>query len=352
MIAQGNLEKIRKIESRFLEIEKLLVDQQTLNQLQEYKKLSKEFSEIKTVVEKFRLWKKLDKELKETLELTESHDREMAGLAREEVGKINTKREKVEREITALLNPPDPDAKRNAIVEIRAGTGGEEASLFAAALFRMYSKFAETKHWHIEVMNTNFTGKGGMKEIIFEINGIGVYGSVRYESGIHRVQRVPVTESSGRIHTSAATVAVFPEIKEQELVIEPKDIRVDVFRSSGCGGQSVNTTDSAVRITYLPTRTVVTCQDERSQYKNKTKALRVLRARLNQEIQDRKQKEMSKLRKTQVGSGDRSEKIRTYNFPQNRLTDHRFNLTFYRLNDILDGNLEELFEALQKARAA
>ncbi|MEA3369086.1 MAG: peptide chain release factor 1 [Candidatus Ratteibacteria bacterium] len=352
MIAQGNLEKIRKLESRFLKIEKLLADQQTLNQLQEYKKLSKEFSEIKTVVEKFRLWKKLDEELKETRELTESKDREMACLAKEEIEKINTKREKVEGEITVLLNPPDPDAKRNAIVEIRAGTGGEEASLFAAALFRMYSKFAETKQWHIEVMNTNFTGKGGMKEIIFEINGVGAYGSLRYESGIHRVQRVPVTESSGRIHTSAATVAVFPEIKEQELVIEPKDIRVDVFRSSGCGGQSVNTTDSAVRITYLPTGTVVTCQDERSQYKNKSKALRVLRARLNQEIQDRKQKEISKLRKTQVGSGDRSEKIRTYNFPQNRLTDHRFNLTFYRLNDILDGNLEELFEALQKALAA
>ena len=350
MIAQGNLEKIRKIERRFLEIEKLLADHQTLNQPQKYKKLSKEFSEIKTVVEKFRRWKKLDKELKETQKLTEEQDSEMVDLAKEEVEKIDKKKEKLQGEITALLNPPDSDAKRNAIVEIRAGTGGEEASLFAAALFRMYSKFAETKHWHIEVMNTNFTGKGGMKEIVFEIEGVGAYGLLRYESGIHRVQRVPVTESSGRIHTSAATVAVFPEIKEQELNIEPKDVRVDVFRSSGCGGQSVNTTDSAVRITYLPTGTVVTCQDERSQYKNKAKAFQVLRARLNQEIQDKKQKEISKFRKTQVGSGDRSEKIRTYNFPQNRLTDHRFNLTFYRLNNIMDGNLEELFEALQKVR--
>jgi len=352
MLPHKDLEKIKKIERRFLEIEGFLSNPRVLNQPKEYQKLSKEFSETRVVVEKVKLWEKLDGELKETRELTKSDDQEMVSLAEGEIVKIKEKKEKLKAEIIALLNPPDPDFKRSAIVEIRAGTGGEEASLFAADLFRMYSKFAERRRWPIEMMNTNFTGKGGIKEIVFAVEGNGVYGLLRYESGTHRVQRVPETESSGRIHTSAATVAVFPEIEEEELTLDPKDIRIDVFRSSGHGGQSVNTTDSAVRVTHIPTGTVVSCQDERSQYKNKVKALKVLRARLNQKMKDKKKKEISELRKNQVGSGDRSQKIRTYNFPQNRVTDHRLNITLYRLNDILDGNLDELFEAIQKGKAA
>ncbi len=352
MIHRNDLEKLKKMESRFHEIEKLLGDPELLSRPQEYKKFSKEFAELKNMVAKVKIWKKLDKELKETHELTQSDDKEMVNLAEKEMSELENKKKEIEGEINSLLNPPDPDFRRSAIVEIRAGTGGEEASLFAADLFRMYSKFSETKRWSIEIMNTNFSGKGGIKEVIFEVQGDGAYGLLRYESGTHRVQRVPDTESSGRIHTSAATVAVFPEVEEEELIIDPKDIRIDVFRSSGHGGQSVNTTDSAVRVTHIPTGTVVSCQDERSQYKNKVKALKVLRARLNNEIKDRRQKEISEFRRSQVGSGDRSEKIRTYNFPQNRVTDHRLNLTLYELGDILDGDLEKLFEALQKGIAA
>ena len=350
MIFEKDLEKLKELYKRFIELERLLSDPKILAQIKEYRKLSKEFSEIKEAVNNFRLWKKLSEELKETEELAEGEDKEMATLARGELNKLKVRKEKIEAELTLFVNPPNPQANRDAIVEIRAGTGGEEAALFAADLFRMYSKFAERKNWQIEVMNSSFTGKGGIKEIIFELKGNGVYGSICYESGIHRVQRVPETESSGRIHTSAATVAVFPEVEEEELTIDTKDIKIDVFRSSGHGGQSVNTTDSAVRLTHIPTGIVVTCQDERSQHKNKAKALKVLRARINQEQEDKKEKEMSALRKSHVGSGDRSEKIRTYNFPQNRLTDHRFNLTLYRLDDILNGDLEELFEALQKGK--
>ncbi len=352
MLTGKDLEKIKKIEERSLKLEKLLAEPEILRQPQKYRQLSKEFSESRPLVAKIRLLEKLDEELKGTEELLQNRDREMVNLAKSEMAEIREKKEKLLGDIMFCLNPPDPDAKRNVIMEIRAGTGGEEACLFAADLFRMYSKFAEKKNWRIEVMNTNFTGKGGIKEIIFALEGEGVYGSLRYESGIHRVQRVPLTESSGRIHTSAATVVVFTEIEEKEMDIETKDIRVDVYRSSGHGGQSVNTTDSAVRITHVPSGMVVTCQDERSQYKNKVKALRVLRARLTQQIKEKKQKEISAMRKNQVGSGDRSEKIRTYNFPQNRLTDHRFNLTFYRLNDILNGDLDELFQAMQKAKTA
>ena len=252
----------------------------------------------------------------------------------------------LEEELKILLLPKDPRDEKNIFLEIRAGTGGEEAALFAANLFRMYSKFAEKKRWRVEVMSENPTGLGGLKEIIALVEGRGVYSVLKHESGVHRVQRVPVTEASGRIHTSAVTVAVLPEADEVEVEINPNDLRIDVYRSSGPGGQSVNTTDSAVRVTHIPTGLVVTCQDEKSQHKNKAKALKVLRARLLDKLMEEQRTEISEQRKSQVGSGDRSERVRTYNFPQNRITDHRINLTLYRLDSVMDGDLDELPNAL------
>lgn len=272
---------------------------------------------------------------------------ELCDLAREELAELEEKQTKVDDQLKTLLIPRDPLDEKNIIMEIRAGTGGEEAALFVADLFRMYSRFAETKNWKFEIMSLNETELGGYKEIVFSISGDNVYENLRYESGTHRVQRVPETESSGRVHTSALTVAVLPEAEETEIEIKPEDLRVDVMRAGGPGGQCVNTTDSAVRLTHLPTGLVVIQQDEKSQIKNKAKAMRVLRARLFELEENKKNAERSQTRKNQIGSGDRSERIRTYNFPQNRLTDHRVNLTLYKLDLVMQGDLEELFETLK-----
>jgi peptide chain release factor 1 len=279
--------------------------------------------------------------------LLSSSDEELADLARDEIRELKREQQRLEEKLKLMLVPENPRDKGNAIVEIRAGTGGGEASLFAADLFRMYSKFAERQGWHIEIMGSNPTEIGGFKEIVFSVEGSGAFGKMRYESGVHRVQRVPITESSGRIHTSAASVVVLPEPEAVEVQVESKDLRVDVFRSSGPGGQSVNTTDSAVRITHIPTGIVATCQDEKSQHKNKAKAMKVLRARVLDQIQEKQQRVVAQSRKSQVGSGDRSAKIRTYNFPQGRLTDHRVGLTLYKLEQILTGELEEVIQTLK-----
>jgi peptide chain release factor 1 len=273
-------------------------------------------------------------------------DPELHALAKSEAVRLEAEVEALEAEVRRLLVPRDPSDDRNAILEIRAGTGGEEAALFAASLFRMYSRYAESRGWRVEIMNSNPTGLGGLKEIIALIEGRGAFSRLKFEGGVHRVQRVPVTEGSGRIHTSAVTVAVLPEADEVEIVIDPKEIRVDVYRSSGPGGQSVNTTDSAVRITHIPTGLVVTCQDEKSQHKNRAKALKVLRARLLEKRQEEQRSEIAATRKLMVGSGDRSERIRTYNFPQGRLTDHRINFTLYKLERVMEGELDEVLDAL------
>jgi peptide chain release factor 1 len=281
--------------------------------------------------------------------IAEEEDEELISMAKEEIDALKEQRDTIERQSKMLLVPPDPMEGKNIIMEIRAGTGGEEAALFAANLFRMYSHFAESKRWKIEIMSMNETGIGGFKEIVFSISGKDVYGNLRWESGVHRVQRVPETESGGRIHTSAVTVAVLPEAEETDIEIKQEDLKVDVMRSGGPGGQSVNTTDSAVRMTHLPTGLVVICQDEKSQIKNKAKALRVLRSRLYEMEEEKKARERADNRKSQVGSGDRSERIRTYNYPQNRLTDHRINLTLYKLELVMAGQLEEVVDALKMA---
>jgi len=270
----------------------------------------------------------------------------MKRLAREELDRLVVEKEKVEADLKVALLPKDPNDDRNIILEIRAGTGGEEAGLFAADLFRMYSKYAEKQHWRMEIMNRHYTGIGGFKEVIALIEGKNVYSKLKYESGVHRVQRVPTTEAQGRIHTSTVTVAILPEAEEVDVHIDPNDLRIDIFRSSGPGGQSVNTTDSAVRITHLPTGLVVSCQDEKSQHKNKAKALKILRARLLDKARDEKMTEISEKRRVQVGTGDRSERIRTYNFPQGRLTDHRIGLSLYKLEKVLEGEIDEVIDAL------
>jgi len=290
----------------------------------------------------------LRQRLEETEALWEQEkDPELRNLAKEELEQIRFQLGEKEKELKELLVPRDPRDDKNVIMEIRAGTGGEEAALFAADLFRMYTRYAEGKGWKVEVMDANETELGGFKEIIFSVSGPGAYGDLRYESGVHRVQRVPVTEAGGRIHTSAVTVAVLPEAEETEVEIRPEDLRIDVFRASGAGGQHVNKTESAVRITHLPTGMVVTCQDEKSQHKNKARALRVLRARLYEMEEQKRLQEESAIRRSMVGSGDRSERIRTYNFPQNRITDHRINLTLYKLDSVLEGELGEIIEALK-----
>ncbi len=339
-------QKLDEVESRFEEIERLLADPKVLSNPKEMQRLSRERAEISKLVEAYRLYKRIRDEMKDSRELLEESDGEMRELAKAELQSLQGKEAALEEEIRVLLLPKDPRDDKNTFLEIRAGTGGEEAALFAADLFRMYAKYAEMKHWRVEVMSQNPTGLGGFKEIIALIEGKGVYSRLKYESGVHRVQRVPVTEASGRIHTSAVTMAVLPEADEVEVEVNPNDLRVDVYRSSGPGGQSVNTTDSAVRITHLPTGLVVTCQDEKSQHKNKAKALKVLRARLLDKLMEEQRTEISESRKSQVGSGDRSERVRTYNYPQNRVTDHRLGLTLHRLDSILEGDLAELTDAL------
>jgi peptide chain release factor 1 len=318
-----------------------------INRQDEFQKVAKEYAELGKVVDLYRRVKKLDEEIKDSQHLlVHEEDEEMKRLVKEELSRLTGEREKMEEDLRMALLPKDPNDEKNILLEIRAGTGGDEAGLFAGDLFRMYTKFAEKQGWRMEVLNRHYTGVGGFKEIIALIEGKGVYSRLKYESGVHRVQRVPTTEAQGRIHTSTVTVAILPEAEEVDIQIDPNDLRIDIFRSSGPGGQSVNTTDSAVRITHLPTGMVVSCQDEKSQHKNKAKALKILRARLLDKVRGEKQVEISEKRRTQVGTGERSERIRTYNFPQGRVTDHRIGLTLYRLDGVLGGDLDEILNPL------
>lgn len=338
--------KLESIEKKYEELEAQLADPSVFDDQERYRKLTKTHADLGEIVRVFREYRTLDRNLAENREMFDDPDPEIRQMARAEADELRERLPRLEERLRILLLPKDPLDDKDIILEIRAGTGGEEAALFAADLFRMYSRFAETKGWRLEIMSSSDTGTGGFKEIIANISGNKVYSQLKYESGIHRVQRVPATESQGRIHTSAVTVAILPEAEEVEVELRPEDLRIDVFRSSGPGGQSVNTTDSAIRVTHMPSGLVVICQDEKSQHKNKAKALKVLRSRLFQIEQDKADKEMSDARRAQVGSGDRSGRIRTYNFPQGRVSDHRINLTLYRLDEILQGDLEELVEAL------
>ena len=345
-----NPEKYETIKDRFAELEILLVDPDIISDQSKYQKIAKEYSDITPVVNLFCEYQDIVSQLieLETL-LREEHDKEFEELAEAEKEDLKVKQFETIAKLEDLVNPKKQDKDRNLIFEIRAGTGGQEASLFAADLHRMYTKFADKKGWKIEQISCNESETGGFKEVVFSMSGSGPERHLKWESGAHRVQRVPTTETSGRIHTSAATVAVLFEPEEVDINIDPKDLKIDVFRSSGPGGQSVNTTDSAIRITHLPTGIVVICQDERSQLKNKYKAMRVLRARLQEQIERENYEKETKDRKLKVGSGDRSEKIRTYNFPDRRITDHRIGFTTYKLQSVLDGELDELCEALIKA---
>ncbi|HNU85619.1 MAG: peptide chain release factor 1 [Pseudomonadota bacterium] len=340
-------QRIKDIENRYGELERLLSDPAVIANRAEYQKLSKEHADLTPLIETFRDYEKTGRQLDEAQQMLREGDEELRELAKEEIPTLKARVEELEKRLTILLLPKDPNDEKNVILEIRAGTGGDEAGLFAADLFRMYARFAEMSGWRVEALSSSAaSGMGGFKEVIALVEGRGAYSRLKYESGVHRVQRIPVTEAQGRIHTSAVTVAVLPEAEEVEVQIDPNDIRVDVFRSGGHGGQSVNTTDSAVRVTHLPTGLVVSCQDEKSQIKNKAKALKVLRARLLDKMQAESDAQMSEARRKQVGSGDRSERIRTYNFPQGRVTDHRIGLTLYNLQAILDGDLQPVIDAL------
>jgi len=342
------LEKLEKIKNEYDKLTEELSKKEIIDNKVEYQKKAKRHADLQPIIEKINIFKKLLSE-KSDLEkiLNNEKDEELIKLAREELIEKEKQIKDTEDEIKLLLMPKDPNDANNAIVEIRAGTGGEEAALFAADLYRMYSRFAERNGFKIETMNSHVTGKGGFKEIIFLVKGKNAYGIFKYESGTHRVQRVPETEASGRIHTSAATVAVLPEQDEIEIEIKPEDLKIDVFRASGAGGQHVNKTESAVRMVHIPTGIEVTCQDDRSQIKNREKALKILKARIKEKYEREEQEKLSQQRRSQIGTGDRSEKIRTYNFPQNRLTDHRINLTLYNLLEIMDGNLNPVIEALK-----
>lgn len=346
-------EKLKEIEKKYREIEKSFTDQEVLSNSNLYQQNAKMHAELAPIVKEYNKYKKVVDELEFAQEMLETEeDEEMIEFAKEEIEQLDKQKAKLEKQLKLMLIPKEPNDKKNCIIEIRAGTGGEEASLFAADLFRMYTKYAERNNWSIEVFNSHTTGLKGFKEVVFSVNGNGAYGQLKYEGGIHRVQRVPVTESSGRIHTSAVSVAVLPEAEEVDIEIDPSDIKIDTYRSSGPGGQHVNTTDSAVRITHVPTGIVVTCQDEKSQHKNKKQAMKVLRARLMEQERKQKEAERAETRKNMIGSGDRSEKIRTYNFPQSRVTDHRINLTLYQLESVMDGELDEIINGLAEAEQA
>ncbi len=340
------LEKLKAIEDKYEELTRLLMSSEVLSNPQLYQRYSKEQAELQPLFEKIRQYRKLIADMEGAEEILRGGDGDLRELAQAELNELRERKPRVEEELKIMLLPRDPRDEKGVILEIRAGTGGEEAALFAANLFRMYAKYAERRRWKVDIIDSNPTGLGGLKEVVASIEGKGAYSRLKYESGVHRVQRVPVTEASGRIHTSAATVAVLPEAEEVDIRIEEKDLRIDTFCASGPGGQGVNTTYSAVRIVHIPTGMIVQCQDERSQIKNKEKAMKVLRSRLYDLEMERQERERALERKTMVGTGDRSERIRTYNFPQNRVTDHRVGLTLHRLEQVLEGDLDEIIDAL------
>ncbi|MEG1003609.1 peptide chain release factor 1 [Clostridium sp.] len=347
------LDKLAFIENKYDELSVKISDPSIMANQNEWRKLCKEHADLEIIVAAYKEYKKVIEELQDNKEMLEiESDREMKEMLHEDINALKDREDELEKEIQILLLPKDPNDDKNVFVEIRAGAGGDEAALFAANLFRMYTRYAENNRWKVELMSTNETGIGGFKEVVFMIKGSGAYSKLKYESGVHRVQRVPDTESSGRIHTSTATVAVLPEVDDVEVEINDKDIKFDVFRASGNGGQCVNTTDSAVRLTHLPTGIVISCQDEKSQLKNKDKAMKVLRSRLFDLAEAERAAGIAEDRKSQVGTGDRSERIRTYNYPQGRMTDHRIGLTLYKLESFLDGDIDEVINALITADQA
>jgi peptide chain release factor 1 len=339
-------DKLAAVEERYVELESLLVSPDVIGNRKDFAKLSKERSSLEAIVHTYRAWKELQEQIEGNKSLVNDPDEDVRALALEELPGLKAENDALESQLKVLLLPRDPNDDRNVLLEIRAGTGGEEASLFASELFRMYTRYAETRRWRVEILSSSETGLGGLKEIIASIEGQGAYSRLKFEGGVHRVQRVPETEGSGRIHTSAVTVAILPEADEVDVHIDDKDLRIDVFRSSGPGGQSVNTTDSAVRVTHIPSGIVISCQDEKSQLKNKAKALKILRSRLLERAQAEQAAEIAANRKSMVGTGDRSERIRTYNFPQSRVSDHRINLTLHSLDKTLEGDLDPLIDAL------
>ncbi len=346
-------DKLEDLLIRYQELTDELNDPNVVNDQARFRKLMKEQNDLAPIVEKYTEYKETKAAIEDSLTmLEEESDEELRELAKEELSECKEKVEVIEKELKILLLPKDPNDEKNVIVEIRGGAGGDEAALFAAELFRMYSKYSETQNWKIDMMNVNENGLGGFKEVVFMINGRGVYSKMKYESGVHRVQRIPVTESGGRIHTSTSTVAIMPEAEEVDVYLDLNDCKFDVFRSSGNGGQCVNTTDSAVRLTHIPTGIVISCQDEKSQLKNRDKALKVLRSKLYEMELEKAHNAEAEARRSQVGTGDRSEKIRTYNFPQGRVTDHRIKLTLHQLDNIMDGDLEEVIDSLIAADQA
>ncbi len=342
------LGKLAFLEEKYKDLSRQISDPEIINDQNRWTKLVKEHSDLEEVVTKYRQYRSVQEELEGANEILidKDSDEELKEMARMEISELEEQVGTIEEELKILLLPKDPNDDKNVIIEIRAGAGGDEAGLFAADLFRMYTRYAENAGWRIEMLSANSTGLGGFKEVIFMIEGKGAYSMLKYESGVHRVQRIPTTESGGRIHTSTITVAVLPEAEDVDFELDMNEIRIDVFRSSGNGGQSVNTTDSAVRVTHIPTGMVVSCQDEKSQHKNKDKALKILRARLLDNLIQEQQAEIAEDRKSQVGTGDRSERIRTYNFPQGRITDHRINLTLYKLDNFMDGDIQEMLDTL------